>query len=323
MASRPRPAFWDEEARPNLAGADRPLSVIALAFLNACGVELGGRSVFETLYQVERQHWRRVLGVTAPDAPEIDDLARAATQITLVQGATKAGAEALIKVDGDTYERVIPGRKLVPPLVRLYGMTGPLNSADAAIFIKPIEPDLLGEHVAMRVLQQHRDDLIVTTMRTTLADPTLYPMARSQILTVLARAARPEHDGIVQDGAESAISCLTEAVPSLTAELVKRFSNSMPQTSIALGNLNVVLANRLVDLSSRDRTDAALSSRSMSLNNLGVRLQQAGRDGEALTATEEAVAICRELVGRNREGLLPGSLAFAIQSRRTQLRPRP
>ena len=107
---------------------------------------------------------------------------------------------------------------------------------------------------------------------------------------MLTRAARPEHDRAVQDGAEAAISCLTAAVPSLTTELVKQFSNSMPQTSIALGNLNVVLANRLVDLSSREQTDAALSVRSLLLNNLGGRLQQAGRDGEALIATEEAVA---------------------------------
>ena len=99
-------SFRDEEATPDLTGADRPLSVIALAFLNACGVELDGKSVFETLYQEERRHWQRVLGVSAHDAPEIDDLARAAAQITLVQGTTKVGATALVKADGDSYERV-------------------------------------------------------------------------------------------------------------------------------------------------------------------------------------------------------------------------
>jgi hypothetical protein len=79
---------------------DRPLTIAMAAFLFARGGVPDERiSVFERVFNEERKHWGRLLGLARDNDPLVVSLHRAAAQITLVQGATRGGAAALIAAD--------------------------------------------------------------------------------------------------------------------------------------------------------------------------------------------------------------------------------
>jgi hypothetical protein len=109
----------------NIAGQtyDRPLTVAMAAFLSARGVVPDERiSVFKRVFIEERRHWQRLLRVEADDDPAVESLHRAAAQVTLVQGATRDGARALIAADPRSREYGRPARdQALAILTRLYG----------------------------------------------------------------------------------------------------------------------------------------------------------------------------------------------------------
>ncbi len=302
--------------RPDLAGADRPLVAVASAFLDASGVDRGGRSLFQTLYDEERRHWRRVLNVQGDDAPEVNDLARAAAQVTLVQGATRDGVLALIEADSSV--SVLEAPRVLTALQRLYGAHVDSRVRDdaniaAPVFIGAIEPDLLGEHAAMSVLAERPGTLLAATLEAALAGSPLFPQDPRLILTVLTRATRPEHDPGIRQTAQSEIARLSGLAERLPADRIERLADALPETSVSLLDLSAVISSRLVDLSLGGLTDDALSARADRLNTLGVRLSNLGRREAALAATEEAVGLYRELVERNRDAFLP-DLAMALNN---------
>jgi tetratricopeptide (TPR) repeat protein len=301
---------------PDLSHADRPLLIVAAAYIDASGISRGDRSVFQTLYEEERQHWRRILRVESCDDPEVDDLARAAVQVTLVQGATEGGAAALIKADPT--ERILPGPKVLLALLHLYGRgpggsgQSPDGGSDMA-FIGPIEPDLLGEHTAMAVLDRHRGVLLEATLRTALAGPPLFAQDLGEILTVLTRATRPEHEPRIVRVAGDAIAGIAHLVADLAADGLERLGDALPRSSVALLSLATIIAGRLVDMAPDDSAEDRQAIRANRFNTLSVRLSDLGRRGEALAAGEEAVGLYRELAANNRDAFLP-DLATALNN---------
>lgn len=287
---------------PDLRDDDysRPLGVLVAAFLSASGRTIAGEPPFETLYQEERLHWRRIVGAMSDDAGAVADLARAATQITLVQGATEEGARTLI--DGDRSVRTRAVHELLLDLRRLYGRTylapQPDGSSDRRIFIGPIEPDLLGEHGVMAVLGRDRDGLLLATMAVALAGEPLAPQGPREILTVLTRSTRPEHARAVVSVARASISALDRAADGMTSSQLIRLVEALPAYSTELLDLSATIARLVANLNTSS-TDEALTKRGRSLEELGIRLSSLGRREEALAAHQEAVDIYRRLLPKS------------------------
>ncbi len=306
---------------PNLDEARfaRPLAIVAAAFLAARGRPVTEESVFETLYQEERANWRRALDRCDDDDPRLTDLARAVAQVTLVQGASEDGVRALVKADTHD-DRELSGNRLLPALRRLYGRAAAVAHPDASTevvpFIAQIEPDLLGEHLVMRVLADGGDGLVGCTMRTALAGPPLYRGDPSAIVTIVSRATHPDHDDRVHRSALEAAGQLERFVNELGLQELTALRVALPEASLALSSLGVeverVLATQYRELVAKNR-DAYLPDLAMALNNLGIRLDTVGRRDEALTATEEAVTLRRELVANNRDAYLT-DLAMALNN---------
>lgn len=162
------------------------MTVLMAAFLSARGIDPDPEnSVFERVFIEERRHWQRQLRAEAYNDPAVELLHRVAAQITLVQGATRHGARALIASDPRAGEY---GRRsqddCLATLARIYGVT----ADNRATFLRPIEPDLLGEHAAVAALAQDAEGLIEATFSTALAGAPLFPQDVAEILTVLTRA---------------------------------------------------------------------------------------------------------------------------------------
>jgi hypothetical protein len=247
---------------PDLAKADSPLLIASMAFLDAIGADLRGRSVLQTLYEEERRHWRRALQVDADD--EVGDLARAVAQITLVQGTTVDGAVALLKAD-DT-DRSVPRPDVLAKLRRLYGVRAvwgdPSSPESEDIpFISGLEPDLLGEHACMEVLQESGARLLDATLLAALSGPPLFRDDAERILAVLARATHLNHDPTIRRGADRAIADVATLVPKLTAFQVVHLANSLSPNSVALSELAVIVARRLAEVAPQDSSEAALRQR--------------------------------------------------------------
>ncbi len=284
---------------------DRPLAIVARAFLAARGVVEPKETVFETLYQEERRHWRRALNAPSVDAAALDRLARAAAQVTLVQGATEAAVRALVLADPAGRESDLD--EFLPALRRLYGGTyrDPDGGEDRVPGIGPIEPDLLGEHAAMRVLAEDRDGLAPATLLASLAGRPFSPADPSAILTVLVRSTRPEHEPRVRDAAHRSIQALAASVPGLNPGSIERLERALPEHSVALRGLAAEVAQRVSGMALTGGSDDDRSKRARALNNLGIRLSALGRREEAHAASAEAVELYRELVAKNRDAFLP------------------
>jgi tetratricopeptide (TPR) repeat protein len=175
----------------------------------------------------------------------------------------------------------------------------------------PIEPDFLGEHVAMRVSGHGDDALVVATMERALTGPPLHPADPWMILTVLTRSTRPEHDTPVCDTAERAVAALVPLIERLDRDQTRRFAAALPEHSVVLRHLSAAVAERLAAFPRADESDEERSARARSLNNLGIRLSGLGRREDALAASAEAMEIYRELVAKNRDAFLP-DLALSL-----------
>jgi tetratricopeptide (TPR) repeat protein len=297
---------------PDLAKANSPLLIASMAFLDAIGADLRGRSVFQTLYEEERRHWQRALQVRADN--EVADLARAVAQVTLVQGTTVDGADALMRADdADRSVRL----RISAKLRSLYGVRavwGDPSSPESedVPFISGLEPDLLGEHMCMEVLQESGDPLLDATLRAALSGPPLFRDDAERVLAVLVRATHPSHDPRIRLVAERAIASIVTLVSKLTASQVGHLANSLPLNSLALSELALIVARRLAEIAPQDSSEAALRQRAGTQSYLSARLSRRGYDEEALLASEQAVKLHRALVEINRKEALHGLAAALV-----------
>ncbi len=269
---------------------DRPLTVSMAAFLHARGAPIGqSQSVFERVFLEECRHWKRMLHVEHDNDPVLISLHRAAAQITLVQGATPDGAAALLKADprAAEYGRATEDRCL-HVLETIYG-----TEIEGKALLRPVEPDLLGEHGAMSALAKDRDGLLHATLKAALAGAPLFAVDASEILTVLARATRPEHDQATVDVAKNGLSGLCQFAAGLTSEEARELDAALPRFAVPLLALSAAVARRVAATAESPLEEAR------SLHNLGIRLSESGDRARALAPARRAVEIYEALAGEN------------------------
>jgi tetratricopeptide (TPR) repeat protein len=283
---------------------DRPLTVAMSAFLFARGVAPDQRvSVFERVFMEERRQWRRVLRVEADDDPAVLSLHRAAAQVTLVQGATRDGVAALIAADPRARAYGLPAQEQTRTMMaRLYG-----DPNRESTFVRPIEPDLLGEHAAMAALAVDREGLIEATFATALSGPPLFPQDVAEILNVLTRATRYEHDTRTREAAAAALERLCGAVSALDGAQVRQVEASLPRFAVPLTRFRVAVARRVVKTSE----DAGEEARA--LNNLAIGLSETGDRQAALSPARRAAEIYQQLAQDNPAAYLP-ALAMSLNN---------
>lgn len=286
--------------RYDLSGRDldRPLMVAMAAFLGARGIVADpDQSLLSHMFHQEQSLWKRALGPNVPDNDHrLALLQGAAAQITLVQGASTSAAGALLAALRMGQEYGAPARDTaLAALARIYG-----TETDAGIFLHPIQPDILGEHVALRVAETVHTDLIEATMRAAVTGPPLHPQDPGLILTVLVRALRPEHDTpyrkdgpTVRQIAEAAIDRIAALVPTLPRDEILRLDAALPRFALPLLDLSLAVARRIAD------TAIDLAEQANALDRLGVRLSQTGDRAGALEPARRAVEIHQQLAREN------------------------
>lgn len=282
---------------------------------------------------VERRHWSKLLG-PLDDTREYD-LRRGLSQVTVVAGVpARRTAQDLLMRDG-FYEREVPDdvRPVLDGLTRVY--------ATPTGGIAPLEPDLLGEH---EVATTADDDLINGCIGwiDTLPDAE-GRLRRRALLTVLQRATQPEHGAeriaeaearivaIIRDHgsalAEDIVAVMSDT-PGATKAVLEReldrldpaalsaFAFALPlmhlqllELALAVSQRHVAAAKALlagVDAHAGETSarEGALSATAAAFRLYGNRLFRLGRREEALSATEEAVAIRRRLADARPDAFL-------------------
>gem|GEM_PF-5448966 len=292
--------------RYDLSGRDfdRPLMVAMAAFLGARGIVADpDQSLLSHMFHQEQSLWKRALGPNVPDNDRsLALLQGAAAQITLVQGATADGAGTLLAALRMGQDHGAPARETaLAALERIYG-----TGSGPGTFLHPIQPDILGEHVALRVAETVHTDLIEATMRAALTGPKLHPQDPGLILTVLVRALRPEHDApyrkngpTVQQIAETAIARIATLVPTLPRDQILRLDAALPRFALPLLDLSLAVARRVAD------TAADPAEQANALNNLAIRLSETGDRAGALEPARRAVEIYEQLARANPAAYLP------------------
>jgi tetratricopeptide (TPR) repeat protein len=252
----------------------------------------------------EMRYWQGTARDAGLDSLDARTLQRAVALSTLAPSVqTEADAAALLgSVPDLADEGEGPRRRTALWLRSLYPGDG---------FLRPLQPDLLGEHLVSRVLADV-PELVENLIAMITQDQARRP------LTVLARAARTDEaaagvlgealtrhlpsvgvaaiDVALETGGPIG-ALLTEALnetpsPELAEELLDR----VPYSTVALREFAVIAARQAVDHASdlpagleRDEATGRL------LNNLSTRLAELGRDDEALAAIQRAVLIFRHL----------------------------
>jgi tetratricopeptide (TPR) repeat protein len=238
---------------------------------------------------------------------------RAVTLATLTTAASEGEAAALLAAVPDLADEGEGLRRRVAHwLSSLYPGEG---------FLRPLEPDVLGEHLIALVLADTPE----------LAEALIVRSAPNQLrraLTVLTRAARTHEaaktalrqalrdqplsvwETAIDVAAETGdpiglllAQVLTEAPqPELAQEMLAR----LPDQTVALRELAAVATEQALQ---RARTESAGPDRdervARLLNSLSIRLAELGRREEALGAAEEAVAIRRRLAEARPDAFLP------------------
>ncbi len=295
----------------------RPLMIQIAALLHLQGETPDAPSVasmLDAMLGVERRYWKAALGVTHTDARQTA-LCRGAIQTTLVGGAARTEAEALLLKDG--YFARAAAADVAEPLSDLDRIYGDGDGRFLAL-----EPDLVGEHL----MAADGDARLIDACLDWAGKDTDRSRA---ILTVLQRATRGEHgakasaaqaglDHVIRnrglDVAEQLIAVALET-PGELAALIERaaavldpdiaadLEASIPEQTLRLRRAAGALAMRACagDMSG---DESGRSRRADRLDKLGSRLSDLGRHEEALTASAESVEIYRELAAHNRVAFL-------------------
>jgi tetratricopeptide (TPR) repeat protein len=309
----------------------RPLAIQMEALLHLASaaptLDEAGVGILPTLLDevlgLEHKHWG-ALGALG-EARE-GDLRRGVAQVTAVGGApTRPAAQGLLMRDG-YYKREVPDQ--IRPV--LDGLT--LVYANSSSGIRPLEPDLLGEHE----IAGTADDLLTRAcLEWIAAQPESERQSpRRRLLTVLQRATLAEHGPhriaqaeerlgwlVRHFGAElaeditsvmvetpGALSRVVEgALDDLDLLTLRALDLALPQMHLCFLELALEVSRRHAALAKEvvasagnantfpDAHQLAHSVCAQAANMYGVRLSALGRHEEALEATAEAVAIYRAL----------------------------
>jgi Trypsin-like peptidase domain/Tetratricopeptide repeat len=322
-------------ARPPDLGSDRfarPLFVVAAAMLAANDPDvavdrLGDRELMLALLdRHEAEYWERSdrrLGLN------LDPTVRArAVAVAALMGAA-GESEALAAV------RIVPGledasderaRAIAVWLSGLYGSSGDARE----LTVSSLEPDLLAEALVARELESAPSLIgkaldLATERQLARALLVLSRVAAGSLSVAdLIRAALDERiPGIIQQLARArepdpelvgALHIATRVIAPVDGAIAAM--NDLPERTLTLAPLALLLT-RLAVAGFRQAvesdSDRFLPDLAMSLNNLSVRLGEAGRSGEALDAIQEAVKHYRALADALPERFLP-DLAMSLNN---------
>jgi hypothetical protein len=309
------------ESIPDLGGPcfSTPLLVVVKAYLEVHGSHGDPQTrgeLLEELLRHEDRYWRS----TGPEAPTDPVLRR---RVVALASLTGAGSEA------DAAGRL----RLVPDLVNAdeERRRSLARWADGLYRVRlgwwnPMEPDLVAEHLIATTYHDHPDvlagvlrasaDLVTRPIELyarAVADHRQLAVAvgpiLSQELCRLCQAAidqattATDRDQILGDATiAAALGRWAQVTEIDTPALIEAVELLPRRPNLVLTALSVVLTSQLVAQQRRSAAadpaahEPALAS---SLNNLSVRLGEAGRRDEGLAAIEAAVEINRRLVATN------------------------
>ncbi|BBK42235.1 hypothetical protein STVA_22550 [Allostella vacuolata] len=285
---------------------DRPLGIAMAAYLAVNGAGASDKSLLERMLIEERRHWKRALAPNDHAAmgdrdSRLISLHRLMAQMTLVQGATVDAADTLIVADPRGRQISLGERESTLDVAeRLYGRTwkDPVSGRIIS-FINPIEPDLMGEHIAMAALASDRTGLAAATLSAALAGPHFNDSHGGALLTVLVRAQRAEHDGSTREAALDALRSLDAAAGQLSGEAARRLGSHFQDFSVPLMRLSVSVARRVLETAESEEETAGASS------FLALSLSETGEAQAALEPSRRAVEIREKLASAEPARFLP------------------
>ncbi|WP_272591558.1 tetratricopeptide repeat protein [Streptomyces sp. M92] len=167
-----------------------------------------------------------------------------------------------------------------------------------------LQPDRVAEYHASQTLEEHGDLLPALLTAGT-------PAQQAQAITVLARAAIAHYNAERTADSEHTLHTIDTALDTtpLDHEAMETASGALPYPSRILTPLALRLVGTLAKANQRlAHSDPAAREPDLaaSLNDLGIRLSEAGRLDEALTAEQEAVEIYQRLATSNPAAYHPG-----------------
>jgi len=296
---------------------NRPLTIAMAAFLALRGNNIADSkvSLFDALIAQERDNWKRAAPNTDDDAIKRTrpmNIERAAIQATLCGGATLDQMRTLRDADPDGRDRDGIERNVVlNALKALYPL--PTADQDEALMIGPIEPDILGEAAIGRVAETPDGlALLRETLLGALDDNSAGDTVRT-VLAVMIRASyhpeirtRENATRIIQDWAVSIVEILD-------SDQAQRLHNAIPEETLAFREFAAVMMKIIVASTEMPTTEHDKSARARALNDLGNRLSDLGDREGAYDATQEAVAIRRDLA-QSRPDTFRSDLAMSLNN---------
>ncbi|MEU3456802.1 tetratricopeptide repeat protein [Micromonospora sp. NPDC006766] len=316
---------------PNLAGRTYPegspvlrLHAAALvAVLGGPADDYGRGDAIAEVLGHERRYWRDSAKRQQVHLP--DDVVEADALLARVVGvAALFGADDEQGVAG-LVQRAVPAKpdRSVRWVRWFYGLY-PADGNGAAGRLGTLQPDLLAEHLAVQALAGYTAPERQALFRRLTIEQAV------QALTVLGRAAsdqvaagHAEVDEFISEALAADVPTMAEAVVRVAVQFPGRYAARMatllteqppkdlqwlrdlaervPYPSLELNRLALALTTAIT---STDASDATAHRALWRLRH-AVQLAEAGRTIEALTTSNEAVNLYRELVQLNRDAHLP------------------
>ncbi|MGW1061822.1 hypothetical protein [Micromonospora rubida] len=324
------------EFTPQAHDADTPvLRLHAEALVAVLGGPRGGGR-YDVLAEVishEARYWRgcarRARLVAADDATSRDAALRQVVGIAALLGADDDGQAA-----GLVRRAPLLGEDTPAPVVDAFvrWLRNLYPSAGSGGALGTLQPDLLAEGLAVAVL---RDCAPAEQMAVFSGLPRAQAV---RALTVLGRACvhQPDAVKVIEIALSADVPVMTEAVLQVGTQFPGRFAarvatllmtaaidpewarvwaERVPYPSLELGQVAMALTTKvLIDLppTTPPQEHAAW------LGGLALRLAEAGRRIEALTASNEAINLYRELAGTDRDAYL-SDLAVSVNNHALRL----
>lgn len=321
-------------------GYARPLAIQMEAVLWLAGSTLGDADcgvdgLLARVLGIERAHWTKLLGPL--DDPQLRDVRRSLAQVTVAQGVdSNRAAEQLLMADRFYGDRT--SRAAVDPvlrhLTRLYGRP------DGGI--RPLEPDLVGEHHVATTADIELLDGCVAWIEG--LPEHLRPQRRVDMLNVLQRATQEEHgaasvarasallDHLVEHHTESMAAAIVAVMGDTPGALFSRLEAhvdafaepelaaiafALPRKHVSWMEFSLCVAERYAQLVwnpevaaraqglAPDDRLAVFRNARRGLAHFALRLSSVGQLEAALDASAQAVKLARTLVREQPDAYLP------------------